>query len=135
MRIKRKDGSVFEAPERYVLADGESLAPGGSFQFLDGLDDTQRAVADAARLADAQRLSDEYAAAFRACFDPRNREPWRAEYIDRITTAWQRPGSVRTEPAEFVSTPTADALAAGKAAVAQAYDEHNDWLTNAWRNR
>jgi hypothetical protein len=79
-------------------------------------------------VSDAQRLSDECAANFRAAM-ARDREE-RAEYLHWLQNRWRGDDA----PA-FVADqqPPAD-LAEGRARVEAAYREHHTWLQNAWRN-
>jgi hypothetical protein len=65
-----------------------------------------------------------------------------AEQKTRVADEWQRPDPAptavdRTPPQAppTILQPTDDDLAAGKARVAAAREEHRNWLENAWRDQ
>jgi hypothetical protein len=132
MKIRKCDGTIIDAPDDYVLADGERLV-GHSFMFMDhALDDTQRAVMRDQQISDAQKASDECVAAFHeAMGEIRERN---TAYFDACREALHAPpASDQEDPPPSISMPTDDDIAAGRERVAAARAEHDEWLRNAWR--
>jgi hypothetical protein len=137
MKIRRANGEVFDAPANYVLQDGESLV-GHTFNFMDHtLDDEQRDVLRDQHIADAQRLSDECAANFRAACAAR-REQY-ADYYRDLENAWRSPppdqvADRQPQPTEWQpGVSLNEAKAAWRAATDKANAEYADRISNAWK--
>jgi hypothetical protein len=133
-KIMKTDGTIFDAPDDYVLSDGESLV-GHSFTFMDhALDDTQRAVADAERISDAQKASDECAERFReAMASVRERN---APYYQACADALR--GTDKAADSAPDATPWKpqsldESRAALRAARDAANEEYRQRISEAWR--
>jgi hypothetical protein len=133
-RIKRRDGTFHDAPDGYILADGESLVVDVRF-----MDSVQRAIADGQDVIDeAQVIADAQAASAACCDAMRAAEAERVAFNERAygwkRDAWMgdRDGDA-VEPRTTIVAPTDADIAAGYAAVDAAYAAHHEWLQNAWK--